>query len=124
MAEISAADWFYDCYVSAPRRLKMGERRRVPVEELHKKGLRERPGYAEALAELEPEFELAAALIKARANAGLTQAELAKRMNTTQTVIARLEGGRVKPSTRTLERIAKATGSRLRISFEPVKKAG
>jgi predicted transcriptional regulator len=43
-------------------------------------------------------------------------------MHTTQAVIARLESGRVKPSTRTLERLAlaAATGTRLRISFEPV----
>jgi len=40
-------------------------------------------------------------------------------MHTTQAVIARLESGRVKPSTRTLERLAAATGMRLRISFEP-----
>jgi hypothetical protein len=39
-------------------------------------------------------------------------------MHTTQTVIARLESGRVKPSTRTLERLTVATGMRLRISFE------
>jgi transcriptional regulator with XRE-family HTH domain len=41
-------------------------------------------------------------------------------MHTTQAAIARLESGRVKPSTRTLERLAAATGMRLRISFEPV----
>ncbi len=40
-------------------------------------------------------------------------------MGTTQAVIARLESGRTKPSTRTLERLAEATGMRLRISFEP-----
>jgi predicted transcriptional regulator len=40
-------------------------------------------------------------------------------METTQAVIARLESGRVKPSTRTLERLAAATAMRLRISFEP-----
>jgi transcriptional regulator with XRE-family HTH domain len=40
-------------------------------------------------------------------------------MHTTQAVIARLESGRVKPSIRTLERLAAATGMRLRISFEP-----
>jgi hypothetical protein len=39
-------------------------------------------------------------------------------MKTTQGVIARLESGRAKPSTRTLERFAAATGTRLRISFE------
>ena len=40
-------------------------------------------------------------------------------MHTTRTVIARLESGRGKPSTRTLERFAEATGSRLRIVLEP-----
>jgi hypothetical protein len=36
-----------------------------------------------------------------------------------QPVVARLESGRVRPSMRTLERLAEATGSRLLISFEP-----
>ncbi len=39
---------------------------------------------------LEDEFSLAAELIRARANAGLTQEQLAQRINTTQAVIARL----------------------------------
>ena len=47
------------------------------------------------------------------------QAELAERMETTQSVVARLESGRIHPSTRTLEKIARATGTRLRISFDP-----
>jgi ribosome-binding protein aMBF1 (putative translation factor) len=68
---------------------------------------------------LEDEFALASALIEARGRAGMTQAQVARAMGTTQAVIARLEGGRVKPSIRTLERFAKATGTRLRISFEP-----
>ena len=44
---------------------------------------------------------------------------MADARGTTEAAIARLEGGRVKPSTRTLERFAKATGTRLRIRFEP-----
>src|ERR1700749_3012022 len=84
------------------------------LDTLHKQWLK-RPGYRRAYKALETEFNLAAALIAARARAGLTQEELARRMRTTQTVIARLESGRVKPSTRTLERLAKATGLRLRI---------
>lgn len=64
------------------------------------------------------EFALARAFIAARASANLTQQQVAERMGTTQAVIARLESGRVKPSTRTLERFAKATGTRLRIAFE------
>ena len=75
--------------------------------------------YQEAYDALEDEFALAAALIEARSRAGLTQGELAERMHTTQSVVARLEGGHIMPTTRTLEKIAKATGSRLKISFEP-----
>jgi len=73
---------------------------------------------------LEEEFALIAAVAKARARAGLSQAELAKRMKTTQSAIARLESGRGKPSTRTLTRFAKATGHKLKISFEPVRGRG
>jgi hypothetical protein len=40
-------------------------------------------------------------------------------MQTTQALVARLEGGGSRPSTRTLEKYARATGSRLRITFEP-----
>ena len=43
-------------------------------------------------------------------------------MGTTQAVVARLESGKILPSTRTLERFAKATRSRLRITFEPHRK--
>ncbi len=70
---------------------------------------------------LEEEFALMLEIAKARTRAGLSQTELARRMKTTQSTIARLESGRGLPSTRTLGRFAKATGHRLRISFEPVK---
>jgi ribosome-binding protein aMBF1 (putative translation factor) len=91
----------------------------VSADELHAKWMKE-PKYRKAYENLEEEFRLASALIEARARAGLTQEELAQRMKTKQAVIARLESGRTKPSTRTLERIAEATGHRLRISFEPL----
>jgi ribosome-binding protein aMBF1 (putative translation factor) len=70
---------------------------------------------------LEEEFALMAEVAKARARSGLSQAQLARRMKTTQSAVARLESGRGLPSTRTLGRFAKATGHRLKISFEPVK---
>lgn len=75
--------------------------------------------YRKAYEGLEPEFALARAVIDARVTAGLTQEQLARRMDTTQSVIARLESGRTRPSTQTLERLATATGTRPRISFEP-----
>ncbi|HEV2563366.1 MAG TPA: helix-turn-helix transcriptional regulator [Rhizomicrobium sp.] len=89
------------------------------VSDLHKKWMKE-PKYRRAYEALEQEFAFASAMVKARARAGLTQGELAKRMGTTQPVVARLESGRVRPSTRTLERYAHATGSRLKVSFEPI----
>lgn len=64
------------------------------------------------------EFELAKALIEARTRAGLSQTQLARRMKTSQSYVARIEGGKVRPSTDALERFAKATGTRLRIAFE------
>ena len=88
------------------------------VSELHREWSKD-PEYREAYDGLEPEFALSHMLIEARTRAALTQAELAERMETTQSVVARLESGRIHPSTRTLERIARATGTRLRISFDP-----
>ncbi len=91
------------------------------LDNLHNQWMKE-PAYRKAYDALEDEFALAAALIKARAEADMTQEQVAEAMGTTQTVIARLESGRIMPSTRTLERFAKATGTRLRISFEPEKR--
>lgn len=65
-----------------------------------------------------PEFAIARELIAARTRAGLTQGEIAERMHTTQSTIARLESGRTMPSLRTLSRYAEATGSRAVIKLE------
>lgn len=90
---------------------------RIPVADLAREWLQD-PAFRAEYDALEDEFALATALIEARTRAALTQAEVAARMGTTQAVIARLESGRTKPSTRTLERFARATGTRLRIQFE------
>ena len=92
--------------------------RRITVDDLHKKWMKS-PEYRREYKGLEEEFSLTSALIEARSRAGLTQEQVAQRMKTTQAVVARLEGGGSMPSTRTLEKYARATGSRLRISFEP-----
>ncbi len=97
-------------------------RKFIPVEQAFA-DWRKDPDYVAAYDALEEEFALAAALIKARADADMTQEQVAKAMGTTQAVIARLESGRSMPSTRTLQRYAKATGTRLRVSFEPAKAA-
>ena len=90
----------------------------IPVEESFVEW-RKDPEFMAAYDALEEEFALANALIGARANANLSQAELAEKMNTSQSAIARLESGRTWPSTRTLRKLADATGTKLRISLEP-----
>ena len=93
------------------------------IRDLHA-GWMDDPAYRREYDALETEFARAAALIRARADAGLTQEELAERMGTKQAAVARWEGGKVMPSTRTLARLAKATGTRLLISFAPVPAVG
>lgn len=67
---------------------------------------------------LAPKFELIEELVAARSSAGLSQADLAWRMGTTQSAIARLEGERSAPTWKTVNRYAEATGRRLRINLE------
>jgi ribosome-binding protein aMBF1 (putative translation factor) len=95
-------------------------RKFIPVEEAFREW-RKDPEFLAAYEALEDEFAVASALIKARGDAAMTQEQVAQAMGTTQAVVARLESGKTMPSTRTLERFAKATHTRLRIRFEPEK---
>lgn len=63
------------------------------------------------------EFRFLDEFLKARAAAGVTQAEVAERIGTTQSAVARLESGRGKhsPSIATLEKYAHALGCRLEL---------
>lgn len=88
------------------------------IKDLHKKWLAD-DDYRREYDALEEEFALASQMIEARSKAGLTQEELAERMQTSQSAIARLESGRSIPSGTTLKRFARATGTRLRITFDP-----
>jgi len=91
----------------------------VPAAALFKKW-RKDPAYVQALEQIDAEFSTIAAMIDARLRARLTQAELAQRIGTTQSAVARMESGRYKLSQSTLEKYAEATGSRLRVIFEPL----
>ena len=90
----------------------------IAAQKLIKRWMKE-PGFKEGYDALAEEFELASLLIEARARCNLTQAELAEKMGTSQSAIARLESGKAKPTLATLRRLAKATGMRLKISLEP-----
>ncbi|MGH2991544.1 MAG: helix-turn-helix domain-containing protein [Solirubrobacterales bacterium] len=56
---------------------------------------------------------------RAREAAGLSQAELADRMGTTQSAVARLESPRSNPRVETLDRAVASTGQRVTVSLEP-----
>jgi len=85
-----------------------------------KSRLMEDPEFREEYARAEEEYALVEQLVRARTAAKLTQAELARRLGTTQSAVARLEGGRVSPSIATLRRYAKATGTRLMVGLQRV----
>ena len=57
------------------------------VTDLHKRWMKQ-PKYRKAYAALEEEFALASVVIDARSRAGFTQQELARKMGTTQPVVA------------------------------------
>ena len=90
------------------------------IEELREKWMKN-PKFRAEYEALHLEFELIRGMIHARVQSGLTQAQIAERMGTTQSAVARLESGRSNPSAKTLEKYAKATGTRLRIGFEPIE---
>jgi transcriptional regulator with XRE-family HTH domain len=83
-----------------------------------------RPAIRRAYDALAEEFAFLDEVLKARAASGLTQAQVAERVGTTQSAIARLESGtaRHSPSLATLQRYAKALGYRVEVRF--VKERG
>src|SRR6476620_7898142 len=92
----------------------------MTYEELKSKALT-RPDVRQEYNALESEFELLRRMLQARKQAGLTQEEVAERMGTKRSAVARLEStlasGKHSPSIATLEKYAQAVGSKLDIRF-------
>lgn len=82
------------------------------------KELFEQSGFKEAVKEVELEYEIAHAIIEARTKKGMTQADLAKAMNTKQSVISRTENAKTVPSLSFLKRLARALNTSLQIQFK------
>lgn len=76
------------------------------------------PEVAKEYERLRPRYELISQLIGARIKKGLTQAQLAKKIGTKQSAIARVEGGNSNPSIAFLERLTQALGSKLIIQVQ------
>lgn len=74
--------------------------------------------YRETQDRLRPFEEIARVVIMRRAHVGLTQQELAERMDTTKSVISRIESGQHRSGTDTLRRLAEALDGHAVIGFE------
>lgn len=83
-----------------------------------KKQLLKDPKVKAEYEKLQPKFAAVSALIEARINKGLTQEALARKINTKQSAIARIESGNANPSVEFLQRMAEALGKKLVIKFE------
>ncbi len=86
------------------------------ISKLHKDWMK-KPEYVAEYDALAAEFELAEVLINAREASGFSQQEIAKRMNTKQSVVARLESAQGNPTVKTLSRYAEALGGHLQINI-------
>ncbi|OGH04563.1 MAG: transcriptional regulator [Candidatus Levybacteria bacterium RBG_16_35_11] len=82
-----------------------------------KKELLKDPAFKREYERLQPEFAVISAIIEARVRKGITQAELAKKMKTKQSAIARLESGTANPSILFLKKLAAALNMNLQIKF-------
>ncbi len=85
----------------------------------HKKRLLKESEFRKEYEALEPEYRLAAALIRLRLAKGLTQEQLARLLNTKQESIARLESGGSLPSLSTVKKVADALDAELEINLRP-----
>lgn len=85
----------------------------------YKKKLFRDPEFVKVYHELDPEFAVIEAILKARMEKGLTQVKLARKLKTKQSAISRLESGNANPSLGFLGRLAEALDSRLEIRFVP-----
>lgn len=85
--------------------------------EEHKKILLKNPEFRKIYEETRFEREIAHALIRARIEKHLTQAQLAKKLKTKQSVISRVESGQTTPSLSFLKRLAQALNVSLKVQF-------
>ena len=85
-------------------------------EAYRRKALKQ-PAIRSEYEKLAPEFAVARTLIAARMAAKMTQGEVAKRMGTSQSAVARMESGRALPSTSSLIKYAEAVGRKLTIGL-------
>jgi len=80
------------------------------------------PAFKKAWDDLDPEFQVLKAMIRAREKSGVSQAELARRVGTKQSVISRLERGAFSKATlETIKKVADALDMRVEIKLRHKK---
>lgn len=84
----------------------------------YEKELLAKPGFKEAVKETELEYQIARAIVEARIKKGMTQEDLAKAMNTKQSVISRAENAKTVPSLSFLKRLAQVLDASLQVQFK------
>ena len=89
----------------------------ISAEKLHKEWMKD-PEYRYEYDRLQPEFEIADQMIKARLKKKMSQEELAKKVGTGQAVISRLEGMNASPSLSLLKRVASALETKITITIQ------
>jgi len=93
------------------------KRRHLDFAEYKKKVLKN-PQVRKEYEKLQPEFEVINSIIEARIKKGLTQEELAAKLGTKQSAIARIEAGRANPTLLFLKKLADALGKKLSIQLQ------
>lgn len=89
----------------------------INADKLHKKWMKD-PGYRREYNKLDTEFQVASQILEARLKKKMSQEELARKINTGQAVISRLEGMNGKPSISLLEKVAKALDTKINITIQ------
>lgn len=84
----------------------------------HRKILMKDPEFRKAWEKTRVEYEVARALISARTKNKMTQAQLARKMKTKQSVISRVETAQTKPTLSFLQRLADALNGKLEVSLK------
>ena len=95
----------------------------IPFSVIREEWMR-KPGFKEGYEAYIEESSLVDALYQAQVQSGITEVELAEKMGIPLSALRRLMGGRSNPSFNTLRRLAAATGTKVRIQFEPIAKEG
>ena len=75
------------------------------------------PKIKEIAVELDFEYKLHQIILQARAESGMTQAEIAEKLGTGQSVISRYEAGGSNPSIRFIQRLVEVLGLRIRLEL-------